>query len=211
MDEVLASSLVGNESYKLLVGSVVPRPIAWVVTMSETGTRNIAPFSFFNVASPNPPTLSFSVSPSARIGVEVKDTLSNLRASGVCTVNIASSSLLTDFLPVASEYGPEVDEFVVCGIAAEPSKLVAVPRMADAPIAMECEVTRYVPVGSHTLVLCQVLLWRFAPGLREEFNISTDRLSPLGRLGGPRFSVEHREVEAQAPRLVEKQGMTGDA
>lgn len=205
MDEIVASELVDSPAYKLLVGSVVPRPIAWVATVSSAGIGNIAPFSFFNVASPNPPTLSFAVSPSSRSENREKDTLANLRATGEFTVNIASSRQLSAFIPVASEYGPEVHEFLACGIAPEPSKLVAVPRMADAPVATECQVVRYIPVGSHTLVLCQVLLWRFASGLRDGYRIRGDRLSPLGRMGGALFSVDHEIVEARAPRVESEQ------
>ena len=198
-DEVRADDLRGKEPYKLLVGSVVPRAIAWVATRSPEGTANIAPYSFFTVASPNPPTLCFSVGPSAREGEPVKDTLANLRASGDMTVNIARTDLLDAVNTTASMLPGDVDEFVVAGLTEEPSTLVGAPRIAEAPISMECRLDRLVEVGENHLVLARVLLWRFEDGLRDDTYVDMARLRPLGRLAGPRFATELNVVELAPP------------
>lgn len=198
-DEVRADDLHGKEPYKLLVGSVVPRAIAWVATRSPAGVANIAPYSFFTVASPDPPTLCFSVGPSSREGEPVKDTLANLRASGELTVNIARSDLLEAVSTTASSLPATIDEFAVAGLTQEPATLVSAPRIAEAPISMECRLDRVVDVGVNALVLARVLLWRFEDGLRDRTYIDMERLAPLGRLAGPRFATELNVVERVPP------------
>lgn len=198
-DEVRAADLHGKDPYKLLVGSVVPRAIAWVATQSPDGVANIAPFSFFTVASPSPPTLCFSVGPSARDGEPVKDTLANIRATGDMTVNIGRADLLEAVNTTASMLPGDVDEFAVAGLTPEPSTLVATPRIAEAPIAMECHLDRIVDVGENALVLARVLLWRFEDGLRDGTYVDMARLRPLGRLAGPRFATELNVVELAPP------------
>lgn len=198
-DEVRAEDLTGKEPYKLLVGSVVPRAIAWVATVSADGVPNIAPYSFFTVASPSPPTLCFSVGPSARDGEPVKDTLANVRATGELTINTARADLLEAVNTTASALPAGVDEFAVAGLTPEPSTLVAAPRIAEAPIAMECRLDRVVEVGTNALVLARVLLWRFEDGLRHDTYVDMQRLRPLGRLAGPRFATELDVVELAPP------------
>lgn len=198
-DEVRAADLQDKDPYKLLVGSVVPRAIAWVATLSPDGVANIAPFSFFTVASPSPPTLCFSIGPSARDGEPVKDTLANIRATGDMTVNIGRADLLDAVNTTASTLSADVDEFAVTGLTPEPGTLVAAPRIAEAPIAMECQLDRIVDVGENTLVLARVLLWRFEDGLRDGTYVDMARLRPLGRLAGPRFATELNVVELAPP------------
>ena len=198
-DEVRAEDLTGKEPYKLLVGSVVPRAIAWVATVSPEGVANIAPYSFFTVASPSPPTLCFSIGPSARPGEPVKDTLANVRATGELTINIARADLLEAVNVTASTLPGDVDEFAVAGLTPEPATLVGAPRIAEAPISMECRLDRLVEVGENTLVLARVLLWRFEDGLRDDTYVDMHRLRPLGRLAGPRFATELNVVELAPP------------
>lgn len=198
-DEVRADDLTGRDPYKLLVGSVVPRAIAWVSTRSPEGVANIAPYSFFTVASASPPTLCVSIGPSTRPDEPVKDTLANLRASGECTVNIARDDLLEAVNTTASTLPAAVDEFAVAGLTEEAATLVAAPRIAEAPIAMECRLDRVVEVGANALVLLRVLLWRFEDGLRDGTYVSMERLRPLGRLAGPRFATRLDVVELAPP------------
>lgn len=199
MHEVEADTLTGRDPYKLLVGSVVPRAIAWVATTSPDGIDNIAPFSFFTVASSDPPILTFSVGPSARPGTPVKDTLANVRATEELTVNIARVSLLEQVNTTASTLAPEIDEFEVARLTREPSRHVTPPRIAEAPISMECHLHDLVPVGTYTMVLARVLLWRFEDGLLDDTYVDMERLAPLGRLAGPRFATQLNVVEASPP------------
>lgn len=202
-DEVRAADLHGKDPYKLLVGSVVPRAIAWVATCSPAGVTNIAPFSFFTVASPSPPTLCFSIGPSGRPGEPVKDTLANIRATGEMTVNIAREDLLDAVNTTASALPADVDEFAVTGLTPEAATLVSVPRIAQAPIAMECHLDRILDVGENALVLATVLLWRFEDELRDGTYVDMARLRPLGRLAGPRFATRLDMVELAPPDPVE--------
>jgi flavin reductase (DIM6/NTAB) family NADH-FMN oxidoreductase RutF len=199
-DEVLASKLDRSEAYKLLVGSVVPRAIAWVSTVSTDGRRNLAPFSFFTVASPDPPTLLFSVGPSTRMGIEHKDTLANVRATGQMTINAPSVSNLDGLVATSIVAPPGDDEFVIGGLTAEPSVLVDPPRVAEAPIAMECELDRTLRVGGNHLVLARILLWRFAPDIRVDGKVDMERMQPLGRLAGPRFVTSMDMVVRPSPQ-----------
>lgn len=198
-DEVRAEDLSGREPYKLLVGSVVPRAIAWVATRSPDGVANIAPFSFFTVAAADPPTLCFSIGASRRPGEPVKDTLANIRATNEMTVNIARSDLLEPVNTTASMLPGDVDEFAVAGLTEEPSTIVSAPRIAEAPISMECRLDRVVGIGDWSLVLARVLLWRFEEGLRDEFYVDMEALRPLGRLAGPRFATGMDVVELAPP------------
>ncbi len=199
-DEVRAAELSGRDPYKLLVGSVVPRAIAWASTLSADGVANIAPFSFFTVASANPPTLCLAIAPSHREGVPVKDTLANVRASGELVVNIARTDLLEQLNVTASTLPPDVSEFDAAGLTPEPATLVAPPRIAEAPIAMECRLDRVVDdIGDYALVIARVLLWRFEDGLRDGTYVDMQRLRPLGRLAGPRFATNLDVVELAPP------------
>lgn len=206
MDEVRADTLTGKQPYKLLVGSVVPRAIAWVSTATVDGDVNLAPFSFFTVASDSPPTLCFSVARSARVDAPVKDTLSNVAATGELVVNIGRTDLLEAMNTTASIVPPGADEFTLAGLTPEPSALVAPPRIAQAPIAMECHLDRLVEVGDYTLVLARVLLWRFEEGLRDDFYVDMHALRPLGRLAGPRFATDINVVELSPPHPDELLG-----
>lgn len=210
-DEVRADTLHGRDPYKLLVGSVVPRAIAWVATRSPDGVANIAPYSFFTVASPSPPTLCFSIGPSTRTEERVKDTLANIRASHEMTVNIARADLLEAVNTTASTLPGTVDEFAVAGLTEEPATLVSAPRIAEAPISMECRLDRVVEVGENALVLARVLLWRFEDGLRDGTYVDMARLRPLGRLAGPRFATELNVVELSPPAPDQLLAEQGDA
>ena len=123
--------------YKLLIGSVVPRPIAFVSTLNPDGGFNVAPFSFFTVASSNPPVLVFTVglrtTPDPR-----KDTLRNITTTREFVVNIVSEEIGEKMNLCAGEYPPEVDEFELSGLTPIPSDLVKAPRVAESHINMEC-------------------------------------------------------------------------
>lgn len=122
--------------YKLLTATVIPRPVAWVTTLGAAGQVNAAPFSFFNVFGQDPALIV--------LGLEhhkdgsLKDTTANIRRSGEFVVNIATPDLLADMVGTAAAYPPEVSEPEALGLALEPSSLVAPPRLAAAPVSIEC-------------------------------------------------------------------------
>ena len=142
--EVVASEAV----YKLLIGCVVPRPIAWVSTVDAAGVRNVAPFSFFMAITADPPTIAFSSSARAVAdGSRKKDTLRNVETTGSFVVNMVDDALAEQMNVTSGDYAPEVDEFELAGIEAAPSVKVPAPRVAQAPVAMECRLVQTIPIG----------------------------------------------------------------
>lgn len=134
-----------TSSYKLLIGSVLPRAIAWVSTASPTGVGNIAPVSFFTVVGRFPPVLSITLQPRSD-GVTLKDTFVNIRDTGEFVVNIASIAQADAVHKSAIEFDSDVDEFAALGLEKASSEVIAAPRIADAPISFECTVNRIIPM-----------------------------------------------------------------
>src|SRR5215468_5028255 len=130
--------------YKLLIGCVVPRPIAWVSTVSAEGVPNLAPFSFFMGVCNDPPTIAFS---SGRREGAKKDTVANIEHTGDFVVNVVDDPLAEHMNLTSGEYAPEVDEFALTGLTAAPGVKVRAPRLVEAPISLECRVDRIIPVG----------------------------------------------------------------
>jgi flavin reductase (DIM6/NTAB) family NADH-FMN oxidoreductase RutF len=170
----------------LINGLIYPRPIAWVSTVASDGTRNLAPFSFFNAFSFNPPTVGMS--PGSRRGIP-KDTLANVRATGEFVVNLVSASLAHTANATSAELGPEVDEWDLAGVTPVASETVAPARVAQAPAALECRVHQIVELGedepSNSLVIGRVLRVHVRDGaLDEHYLPRPDALDLVGRMGG---------------------------
>lgn len=183
-----AADLDPASTYRLLVGSVVPRPIAWVTSGAPPKPVNLAPFSSFAWVSQHPAMLGFTVN--RRPGGTFKDTIRNIEEDGEYVVNIADESLL-DALHASSEWmPPEVSEIEAGGLEVAPSKLVAPPRLAAAPISMECRYDRTIafsPTGGE-FVVGTVVGWTIRDDVMDGGRISTELLRPLGRLAGPRYT-----------------------
>src|SRR4051794_20810438 len=132
-------------SYKLLIGSVLPRPIAWISSQSTSGIGNIAPVSFFTVVGRMPPVLSVSLQPRAD-GVTLKDTFINIRDTGEFVINLATISQADAVHNSAFEFDSQIDEFDALGLQKAPSEMIAAPRIAGSPISFECVVNRIIPM-----------------------------------------------------------------
>ncbi|RWZ52241.1 flavin reductase family protein [Halobacillus fulvus] len=166
---------------KLIKGSVVPRPIAWVSTISQDGIRNLAPYSFFTVASMDPITLCFSVGNSTR----EKDTLANIKEKGQFVVNIVTEALANQMHISSLEYAPDEDEFSMANTESEPSDFVNVPRVKEAPVHMECELDQIIEVGSNHLVLGRVIGYHIQDHVYQETDkVNPHQLKPVGRMAG---------------------------
>lgn len=139
------AALTQQQLYKILVGSVVPRPIAWVSTLNAAGQRNLAPFSFFNVVCPQPPTLSIATQIRGTDGLE-KDTAYNIRATGEFVVNIVTEATLSAMNITSTEFAPEVDEFAAARLTPAPSIMVKPPRVLESPIQFECKLNQIVMI-----------------------------------------------------------------
>jgi flavin reductase (DIM6/NTAB) family NADH-FMN oxidoreductase RutF len=186
--------------YKLLIGCVVPRPIAWVSSLSDDGVANLAPFSFFMAVCNDPPTVAFSSG--CRAGNK-KDTVRNIEYTQDFVVNLVDDELAQQMNLTSGEYPPEVDEFAVTGLTAAPSTKVKTPHVAEAPINMECRVVQILPVGHgpHTLVLGEIVQFHIRDDL---YNPNTGRidmynLHPVGRLAGELYTHVHDIFEMKRP------------
>ncbi|WP_035709728.1 flavin reductase family protein [Salibacterium aidingense] len=186
-----------QDFYKIMIGSVVPRPIAWVSSKSSKGILNLAPFSFFTVASRQPPTLAVSIGPGVqeRKGT-VKDTLGNIRAQGEYVINIVPYALGKQMQTSSKHYAPEVDEFSEAGLTPHPSKTIDIPMVREAPISFECTLDQVIPVGTDHLVLGRIQRAHVeAEAYLGNYKTDMDNWKPLARLAGdyaaltPRFHL----------------------
>lgn len=173
MTTIDPTDLDPTSSYKLLIGSVLPRAIAWVSTRSTDGVGNIAPVSFFTVVGRFPPVLSISLQPRSD-GVTLKDTFVNIRDTNEFVVNIASIGQADAVHRSAYEFDTAVDEFEALGLKKAPSEVISAPRIADAPISFECVVDRIIampPLPDH-------VVW----GRVKRIHIRDDLYLPNGRI-----------------------------
>lgn len=177
--------------YKLFIGSVVPRPIAWVSSVNEAGLPNLAPFSYFNIASINPPILSFSPlnAPSAEAGKgRRKDTLVNVRATGECVIHVVPHALQDEMNLSAIGFPPHISEFDFIKLHTAPALHVKAPRLLAAPIAFECKVDQIVSWGDQPMggnvVFCRVLGAHVNEAIVQDFKTDVQAFDPIGRLGG---------------------------
>ena len=192
-----------RETYKLLIGCVVPRPIAWVSTVDLSGVRNLAPFSFFNAVGSNPPAVSVSISyidnPDRR-----KDTLRNIEDTGEFVVNIVDEDLAQAMNATSANYPHDVDEFDIVGVTAVPSDMVRPPRVAGAPVSLECKLFALMPVGqgpgSATLVIGSIQrIHARADLIDERRHIDIMKLRPIARLAGASYAYIHETFDMVRP------------
>jgi flavin reductase (DIM6/NTAB) family NADH-FMN oxidoreductase RutF len=176
--------------YKLMVGIIVPRPIAFVSSISSDGVLNLAPFSFFTAISANPPVICFS--PMVRgSDSQRKDTLHNIEATGEFVVNIVSEEFAPQMNATSAEFAPDVDEFAVSGLTPVRSDLVKPPRVGESKASMECRLLQVVhvspkPLGG-SLVIGEVLRFHIRDAIVDNFRVDPDALRAIGRMGGPTY------------------------
>jgi flavin reductase (DIM6/NTAB) family NADH-FMN oxidoreductase RutF len=193
-----------KDNYKLMIGSILPRPIAFVSTKSKNGIDNLAPFSFFNGVCSNPPTISFCPVRKGTDG-EIKDTLRNIQDTGVFALNIVSESFATEMVSTATEFPPEVSEFEESGLSPIPCQNIDVMRVGESKITFECELNQIIEIGdgspgSGFLVLGTIVLFHVSDDLYENGRIDLEKLQPIGRLAGAngycrisdRFEIERK-------------------
>lgn len=191
-----------NNVYKLMIGSIVPRPIAFVSTVSPDGVRNLAPYSFFNGVCSNPPIVLFSTV--IRKDGTFKDTLNNVKASKQFVVNIVSEDLAEQMNITSADVPPDVDEFALSGLTPVPSDLVACPRVKEAKISMECSLVNIVTFGEGPgggcTVFGEVQRFHIEDGLFDNYRIDPDKLRAIGRMGGPVYTRTRDRFELIRPK-----------
>jgi flavin reductase (DIM6/NTAB) family NADH-FMN oxidoreductase RutF len=181
-----------TEAYRLLGALVVPRPIAWVSSVDADGVGNLAPHSFFTVVSTRPPMIAFT-------SVGAKDTLANVQATGEFVVNLASAPLLEQVNSSSAPFPAEQDEAAALEIAMEPSALVAAPRVAASPAALECRLHRAIPLGDSVLVIGEVVAFSIREDALVDGYPEMERLQPLSRLGRDEWGRPPEVFRLQRP------------
>jgi flavin reductase (DIM6/NTAB) family NADH-FMN oxidoreductase RutF len=189
--EFLSNQLSDQEAYKLLIGCVVPRPIAWVSTLSKEGVANIAPFSFFTVVCTSPPKVGITIIPDKNNKREKKDTLLNIEETKNFVVNIADLGLAQQLVQTSYPYQYGVDEFLQCGLTPKPSIDIASPCIMEAPINMECHLSQLLELGNDGsyFVIGEVTRFHVRDEiLVEERKVDQQKLQVFGRMGGPLYT-----------------------
>ena len=194
--EYLPADLSPRERYKILTSFVLPRPIAWVTSISESGIVNAAPFSFFNVLGEDPPLCVFAIN--LRPDGRTKDTLVNIRRSNEFVVHITDEPLAQSMHETSGDFPPEISEPAQVGLKLAPSSTVAVPRLADAPFAMECRTWKIIDVnGDRQLVFGEGVNFYIRDELwdREKMRVEMDLFHPVGRMFADRYCRTNDRME----------------
>jgi flavin reductase (DIM6/NTAB) family NADH-FMN oxidoreductase RutF len=174
-----------RDGYKLMVSTVVPRPIAWVVTESPGGQLNAGPFSFFNAFSGDPPVVGIGI---GKRGAAMKDTARNIERTGQFVVNLVSEEMIHEMNITGIEFGPEVDEIAEAKLAMTPSVRIKPPRITASPVALECERLTTIDIGdARVIVIGRVLLIHVRDDCvldAVRCYIDTPKLHLVGRMHG---------------------------
>lgn len=193
--------------YKLMIGAIVPRPIAFVSSLDVGGVRNLAPFSFFNGVSADPPVVLFCASvrredPQRGLGPH-KDTLLNVIDTREFVINVVTESIAEKMNLTSAQVPPDVDEFELSGLTPLPSELVKPPRVAESPVQMECRLRQIVEISEQlhgsTIVLGDVLRFHVREDLVTNFRIDADKLAAIGRMGGPTYVRTRDRFDLERP------------
>ena len=200
---ITPSGMDAEACYRLLTGLVVPRPIAWVTSLSESGVLNLAPFSAFTFVAPKPPMLAISVGHKAG---RYKDTARNILATEEYVVHIAGRGQLDALHESAEEHPAEVSEVGVLGLRTLPSEEVAPARLADTPVAMECRLRHCIEFGEtrSRLLVGEVVRIHLRDGLLRDGKIDTTELDPIARIGGPTYATLGQLITKRTVRQTPK-------
>jgi len=198
--EINAANLDADAAYRLLVGAVVPRPIAWITTVSPSGVVNAAPFSCYTFVCNDPPMLAINI---GRRDGQSKDTARYIRNSGEFVVNVVSENLLETMHATSAECGPEISEVEALKIAVVPSIAVRPPRIAASPINLECHLDNVIELGRHRneLVFGRIVHFHVADSVCELGRIDSQKLKPVARLAGRRYARLGGIVNLPPPAL----------
>ena len=189
--------------YKLMIGVIVPRPIAFVSSLDEHGVRNLAPFSYFTGCSTNPPVICFVCA--VRSGpLPTKDTLRNVLATREFVVNIVSEDFANKMNLTSAEVAPDVDEFTLSGLTPLASDLINPPRVAESRVHMECRLRQVIHIsdrpGGGSLVLGNALRFHVDESIIDGHKVDPAKLNAIGRMGGPTYVRTHDRFDMNRPK-----------
>ncbi len=202
-------ALTRRRRYKLLSGTVVPRPIGWISTRDEAGRSNLAPYSFFNVVSADPPTVVFSA---GRRDGSPKDSAAIAESTGVFVVNLVDETVAEAMNASAIDAPRGVDEFGIAGVTPVDGDVVPAPRVAESPVAFECRVSHVVPLepGPNRVIFGRVVRIHVRDDLLVgDHGIDVERLRPVGRLAGGAYARLGEIFTLERPSWDEADGSTG--
>ncbi len=193
------SDLDVKSGYRLLISTIVPRPIALISTVGVDGVNNAAPFSMFMGASSNPPMVAVSIA--SRKGVE-KDTVRNIRETGEFVVNMVDEGLAEAMNLTSADLPPSESEFDFAGLTPLASVKVRPPRIKEAPVSIECKLTQSVELGRspNYLIIGDVVLFHIADGLIDGPIVDVSKLRPIGRLGESLYCRVRDIFEMKRPK-----------
>ena len=184
--KIIPGQISTKDLHQYIIASVAPRPIAFVSTLDENGIENLAPYSFFNAFSSNPPIVVFSSNRRVTDNT-TKDTLHNVRVSGECVVNVVPYSIVRQMSLASVEFPSSVSEFAKTGLTPEPSETVSAPRVMESPVNMECKVKEIIPLGEKGgaghLIICEVKLIAISESVLNGDRLDPHKLDLMGRMG----------------------------
>lgn len=186
-----------RDRYKLLTGLVVPRPIGWIGTRRDDGTNNLAPFSFFNVVSTNPPVVLFSAGSHLD---RRKDSATLAEERGEFTVNIVSEDVVHAMSVTSGSFTADDDEFAIANLTAEPGIRVDAPIVAESPANLECRVRQVIELGKRTrLILGDVVVIHVGEDVLDGTRVDNDVLRAVGRMAGATYINTRARFDIERP------------
>jgi len=198
------ANLALKDAHDLLVGAVVPRPIAFVSTIGEDGVYNVAPFSYFTVMSSEPAILGFGIA--RKRGGQKKDTLLNVEASGDFVINMVTEAMAKAMNQASGEYPRDVDEFKEAGLTPVSSDLVRPPRVAESPVNMECRLVQILEFGGapriNNFIIGEILRVHVKDEVWVDGVIKGHKVKAIGRLGEDLYCRTMDIFEMKRPNIL---------
>ena len=207
--EIAAVNLDAASAYRLLVGIVVPRPIAWITTISLSGLVNAAPFSCYTFVCNDPPMLAINI---GRRDGELKDTARNIEKSGEFVVNVVSEELVEAMHDTSQECDAGVSEVDALELAVSPSRTVRPPRLQCSPVSLECHLDRVIELGRNRngLVFGRIGHFHIDDAVLKNGKIDSERLRPIARLAGRKYARLSATLTLPPPDLTRRRSRMND-
>ncbi|MEO5808311.1 flavin reductase family protein [Devosia sp.] len=197
------TEMSARDRYKLLIGTVIPRPIALITTFSADGKANAGPFSFFNVLTHDPAIVAIGVENYSDL--RFKDTARNIRETGEFTVHICDDAMVRQMEICAIKFGPDVDELKEAGLTTVPGQHVRSPRILNAPAALECKRYMTLEVGkAREIILGEVVgLFVRSDAVNDRLHVDQHKMDAIGRLGGHSYTRTRDQFEIKTQTVEE--------
>ncbi len=186
------NSISQSAIYKLLTGTIIPRPIGWISSISARGINNLAPFSFFNAVGEDPPHVMFST---VRTGNKNKDTLNNVLETGQFVVNLVTEDVVEKMNTTAEVLDSDVDEFAYAGLTPMPCSKVKPMRVLESKVSFECELVHHYSLENHTnggatIIIGKVVMFHIDDDIVDEnHRINLEKYNPVARLAGSNYAT----------------------